>query len=98
MRRIKLVLAALAVMAATLASVSSPALADDHLNCRDARGFLIRCDHQLFAPVNRFAFCDDFVFFNCARRFPFVTGFPFGLDIDQEIGPTGNVNIGLNVS
>ena len=102
MRRIKLVLAALAVMVATLASASSPALADDDLNCRDARGFLIRCDHRLFAPVNRFAFCDNFFFdFNCG--FPFRTFFPFegegfGLDIDQSIGNTGDVTLVTNVS
>jgi hypothetical protein len=82
MRRIKLVLAALAVMAATLASVSSPALADDHLNCRDARGFLIRCDHQLFAPVNDVD--DDDFFFSPLFGFPFVSTF----DVDFEnVGP-----------
>ena len=51
MRRIKLVLAALAVMVAAFAAVSGPAMADD-LNCRDAWGNLIRCNGQVYAPVN----------------------------------------------
>ena len=51
MRRIKLVLGALAVMVAAFAAMSGPAMADD-LNCRDARGDLVRCDGQLFEPVN----------------------------------------------
>jgi hypothetical protein len=50
-RRIKLVLAALAVMVAAFAAVSGPAMADD-LNCRDAWGNLIRCDGQYYAPVS----------------------------------------------
>jgi hypothetical protein len=55
MRRIKLVLGALAVMVAAFAAVSGPAMADD-LNCRDARGVLVRCDGQLFEPVNNNGF------------------------------------------
>ena len=51
MKRIKLVLAALAVMVAALAAFSGLAMADD-LNCRDAYGNLIRCDGQYYAPVN----------------------------------------------
>jgi hypothetical protein len=51
MRRIKLVLAAVAVMVAAFAAFSGPALADD-LNCRDAWGNLIRCDGQFYTPVN----------------------------------------------
>ena len=51
MKRIKLVLAALAVMVAAFAAVSGPAMADD-LNCRDAWGNLIRCDGQFYAPVS----------------------------------------------
>ena len=53
MRRIKLILAAVAVVVAAFAAISGPAMADD-LNCRDARGNLIRCDGQFFAPVNDF--------------------------------------------
>ena len=51
MRRTKLILAALAVAVSTFAAFSGPAMADD-LNCRDAQGNLIRCDGQLYAPVN----------------------------------------------
>ena len=49
MRRIKLVLAALAVAVASFAAFSGPVLADE-LDCRDARGDLIRCDGDLYAP------------------------------------------------
>jgi hypothetical protein len=51
MRRIKLVLAALAVMVATFVAVSSPAMAKD-LNCHDARGDLIRCNGTSYTPVH----------------------------------------------
>jgi hypothetical protein len=51
MRRIKLVLGALALVVAMFAAFAGPAMADN-LNCRDASGFLIRCDGQFFAPVN----------------------------------------------
>jgi hypothetical protein len=52
MRRIKLVLGALALVVAMFAAFAGPAMADNNLNCRDAQGNLIRCDGQLFAPVN----------------------------------------------
>ena len=51
MRRIQLVLAALAVAVASFAAISGPAMADD-LNCRDAKGDLIRCDWDLYTPYN----------------------------------------------
>jgi hypothetical protein len=51
MRRIQLVLAALAVAVASFAAISGPAMADD-LNCRDAQGDLIRCDGDLYTPYN----------------------------------------------
>ncbi len=73
MRRIKLVLAALSVAVASFAAFSGPVLADD-LDCRDARGDLIRCDGDLYAPYynhNNYYddyydhyFNDDFYFFN----------------------------------
>ena len=59
MRCIKLVLSALAVVVASFAAFAGPVMADD-LNCRDARGDLIRCDGQFFAPVNNFN--DSFFF------------------------------------
>ena len=54
MKRIKLVLAVAAVMVAMLAAFSGPAMAADDLNCRDARGALIRCDGDLYRPVNNY--------------------------------------------
>jgi hypothetical protein len=75
MRRIKLVLAALSVAVASFAAFSGPVLADG-LDCRDARGDLIRCDGDLYAPYYNYDkyydnddyfdhyFNDDFYFFN----------------------------------
>jgi hypothetical protein len=51
MRRIKLVLATLVVLVAAIAAFAGPAMADE-LNCRDARGDLIRCDGDLYAPYD----------------------------------------------
>jgi len=52
MSRIKLVLATLVVLVAAFAAFSVPAMAQEDLNCRDARGELIRCDGELYAPYN----------------------------------------------
>ena len=49
MKRIQMVLAALAIVVTSLAAFSVPAMADD-LDCRDAKGDLIRCDGDLYAP------------------------------------------------
>jgi hypothetical protein len=51
MRRIKFVFAALAIVVASFAAFAGPSMADD-LNCRDARGNLIRCDGKLYEPYN----------------------------------------------
>jgi hypothetical protein len=51
MRRIQLVLAALAIVVTALAAFSGPAMADD-LNCLDAWGNLIWCEGDFFAPVD----------------------------------------------
>ena len=51
MKRIRLVLAALAIVVAAFAAFSGPAMADD-LNCRDARANLIKCDGDLYRPVD----------------------------------------------
>ena len=59
MRRIKLVLAALAVAVASFATISGPAMADE-LNCRDARGDLIRCDGDLYAPYNNYDYFNPY--------------------------------------
>ena len=50
MRRIHVVFAALAVVVTSFAAFSGPAMAQDDLNCRDARGDLIRCDGELYEP------------------------------------------------
>ena len=51
MRRIQLILAALAIVVTALAAFSGPAMADD-LNCLDAWGNLIWCEGDFFAPVD----------------------------------------------
>jgi len=61
MRRIKFVFAALAIVVASFAAFAGPAMADD-LNCRDARGNLIRCDGQLYEPYNR-GYYDNSVYY-----------------------------------
>ena len=51
MRRIKLVIAALALVVATFAAFSSLGMAED-LNCQDAWGDWISCDGTYYAPVD----------------------------------------------
>ena len=51
MKRIQMVLAALAIVVTSLAAFAVPAMADD-LDCRDAKGDLIRCDGDLYAPYS----------------------------------------------
>ena len=51
MKRIQMVLAALAIVVTSLAAFAVPAMADD-LDCRDAKGDLIRCDGDLYEPYN----------------------------------------------
>jgi hypothetical protein len=61
MRRLKLFLAALSVAVASFAAFSGPVLADD-LDCRDARGDLIRCDGDLYGPYSYYDNDDHFYF------------------------------------
>jgi hypothetical protein len=49
MKRIQMMLAALAIVVTSLAAFAVPAMADD-LDCRDAKGDLIRCDGDLYEP------------------------------------------------
>jgi hypothetical protein len=51
MRRIQLVLAALAIVVTSFAAFSGSAIADD-LDCRNAKGEKIRCDGDLYVPLN----------------------------------------------
>jgi hypothetical protein len=64
MRRTKLVFATLVVLVAALAAFSGPAMAQDDLNCRDARGELIRCDGELYAPYNAYSYNDYYDDYN----------------------------------
>jgi len=89
MRRIKLVLATLVVLVAAFAAFAGPAMAND-LDCRNARGELIRCDGKLYEPFNRHY--DDRGFYNNPYIYnpyiygPFVNDF-FGcwqLELDGE--------------
>jgi hypothetical protein len=57
-KRIQIILGVLAIVVTAFAAISGPALADD-LNCRDARGDLIRCDGEFYSPYD-----DDDYFYN----------------------------------
>jgi hypothetical protein len=50
-KRIQTILGVLAIVVTAFAAISGPALADD-LNCRDARGDLIRCDGEFYSPYD----------------------------------------------
>jgi hypothetical protein len=50
-KRIQIILGALAIVVTSFAAISGPALAAD-LDCRDARGDLIRCDGVLYSPYD----------------------------------------------
>ena len=65
MKRIQIILGALAIVVTSFAAISGPALAED-LNCRDARGDLIRCDGDLYSPYDNDDdyFYDDDDFYN----------------------------------
>ncbi len=78
MRRIQFVLGALAIVVTSFAAFAGPVMADD-LNCRDARGDLIRCDGDLYAP-----------YYNTAgyNAYPVYNNDPFygdGLFYDDDI-------------
>ena len=59
-KRIQIILAALAIVLTSFAAISGPAMAAD-LDCRDARGDLIRCDGDLYSPYDNDYF-DDFYY------------------------------------
>ena len=46
-KRIQIILGALAIVVTSFAAISGPALAAD-LDCRDAQGDLIRCDGDFY--------------------------------------------------
>ncbi len=62
-KRIQIILGALAIVVTSFAAVSGPALAED-LNCRDARGDLIRCDGEFYSPYDDDNYFYDDYFYN----------------------------------
>jgi hypothetical protein len=65
-KRIQLILGALAIVVTSFAAISGPALAED-LNCRDARGDLIRCDGEFYSPYDNdddYFYDDYYSFYN----------------------------------
>ena len=87
MSRIKLILAMAAVLVGTLALQAGPAMADD-LDCRNARGDLIRCDGDLYEPYDSGSYYDDNYYypqFYSPIYFPFYTDFNHGYgDYDED--------------
>ena len=77
MRRIQLVLAALAIVVTSLAAFSGPAIADD-LDCRNAKGKLIRCDGDLYAPYNRGSYYDNNDYYYPPLYSPFYNAYNYG--------------------
>jgi hypothetical protein len=62
-KRIQIILGVLAIVVTAFAAISGPALADD-LNCRDARGDLIRCDGEFYSPYDDDDYFYDDYFYN----------------------------------
>ena len=60
MKRIQIILGALAIVVTSFAANAGPALAED-LNCRDARDDLIRCDGEFYSPYDN---DDDYFFYD----------------------------------
>jgi hypothetical protein len=88
MRRIKFVFAALAIVVTSLAAFAGPSMADD-LNCRDARGNLIRCDGRLYEPSNNRFYNDynPYAFYNDYNPYAFYNHYNdyYGYGFDDEI-------------
>ncbi len=87
MRRVKLVLGALALMVATFAAFSGPVMADE-LDCRDANRFehrfdvdAVNCDGDVFVDRDEFDFNDDDDFFFAEDNFFLDL---FEVDVDTE--------------
>ncbi len=67
-KRIQIILGALAIVVTSFAAISGPALAAD-LDCRDARGDLFRCDGDLYSPYD-----DDYYYFSPFFFYPYYYG------------------------
>jgi len=95
MRRIKFVLVALAMVVTSLAAFAGPAAADD-LDCRDAKGDLIRCDGELYERFNRYyddydfhnpySFYNPYSFFNNDYYYDYYYGYGFDDEVDVWTG------------
>lgn len=65
-KRIQIILGAIAIVVTSFAAISGPALAED-LNCREARGDLIRCDGEFYSPYDNdddSFYDDDYSFYD----------------------------------
>ncbi len=83
MKRIQMVLAALAIVVTSLAAFAVPAMADD-LDCRDAKGDLIRCDGDLYEPFDRGSYYDDNDYYYYPPFYtPFYNDYNYG-DYDED--------------
>jgi hypothetical protein len=85
MKRIQMVLAALAIVVTSLVAFSVPAMADD-LDCRDAKGDLIRCDGDLYEPYDTGSYYHGNDDYYSPFSFPFYTDYNFGEygDYDED--------------
>jgi hypothetical protein len=85
MRGIKFVFAALAIVVTSLAAFAGPAIADD-LNCRDAKGKLIRCDGKLYEPYNRYYDNSDFYHaYGFYNPYGYFNDYYYGFRFDEEV-------------
>ena len=82
MRRIRLVLGALAVVVASFVAFAGPAVAQD-LDCRDARGDLVRCDGDLYAPYDNDHYYDDYDFYYNPFLFYYYNPYFYYTDEDE---------------
>jgi hypothetical protein len=81
MRRIKLVFATLVVLVAAFVAFSGPVMAQEDPICSNARGELIRCDGELYAPYSSDDYYDNdhSPFYNA----PFYNDYPYSFYNDD---------------
>jgi hypothetical protein len=76
MRRIKLVFATLVVLVAAFVAFSGPVMAQEDPICSNARGELIRCDGELYAPYSSDDYYDN-------DHSPFYNDYPYSFYNDD---------------
>ena len=86
-QRVQIILGALAIVVTSFAAISGPALAED-LNCRDARGDLIRCDGDLYSPYDN---DDDYFYDDYFSPYFFNPYYYYGGFDDYSYGCEGPV-------